>query len=184
MSGPLEAMGDWANSPRQAGVNPLSRIDQPFTLDGTKYGEEEQALSSGTNWYVSPPSGTVYNIMRMNIVAIDLNFNDAIGYGGSTPLPTGIALRLWDEGNDVEVYDFTPIRVTRIHDWALYGGVDSVVRDAALNDAYISRWTFAKGVAPIVIDGSELHVLRLEIPDALDHLVSQVVMVQGWQELK
>ncbi|KKM84421.1 hypothetical protein LCGC14_1299330 [marine sediment metagenome] len=183
MPGDIEALGTWAKDPRQAGINPISRLDHPFTLDGLKYGEEEQALSSGTNWYVRPPSGTSYEIMRMNIVALDTNFNNALHYGGINPLPTGIVLRLWDEGTDTEVYDFTPMRITRIHDWAAYGGVDSVVRDASLADAYMCRWTFAKGVAPILVDGSDLHVLRMEIPDPLDHLLSQVVMVQGWQYL-
>jgi hypothetical protein len=182
----IEALGRWANLPAQAGGDLRARIDQPFTLEGHISGSftDEMSFSSGTNWVIRPQSAEVYLIERLLIRAYDLNFNDSDTYGSAGALATGIAVVLFDETNSEEVYNFTPHRVQSIHDWALYAGVDSVARDASLTDAYLARWTLTKaGAGPCIVDGSEGHVLRVEIPDALDALDSQVIMAQGRKQL-
>lgn len=188
MTGPLEALGSWANAPPQANLSDLrQRIDQPFTLEGHITGTftDEQALASGSlNFFIRPQPNEIYFIARINLRFYDQNINDGDVYGSAGLLATGIALKLWDEGDDVEVYNFTPHRITTIHDWALYAGRDSVVNDVAQTDAYVARWTFTRaGSGMVVVDGSEDHVLRLEIPDDISAIDSQVVMAQGYKKL-
>ena len=181
-----EALGRWANQPEQAGGDPRARIDQPFTLEGHISGSftDEMSFSSGTNWVIRPQPNEIYLITRILVRAYDLNFNNSDVYGSVGLLATGIAVVLYDETDDEVIYNFTPHRIQSIHDWSLYAGVDSVNINAAQTDAYLSRWTFTKaGSGKVKVDGSQGHVLRIEIPDALDALDSQVIMAQGCKEL-
>jgi hypothetical protein len=184
--GAIASLGRWAEQPEQAGDDPRNRIDQPFTLEGHISGSftDEMSFSSGTNWVIRPQPNEMYHITRINVRAYDLAFNDGDAYGSVGALATGIAVVLFDETNNEVVHNFTPHRIQSIHDWSLYAGVDSINRDAALTDAYIARWTFTRaGSGKVRVDGSLGHVLRVEIPDALDALDSQVIMAQGHKQL-
>jgi hypothetical protein len=187
MTGPIEAVGKWARAPAQTARDPRERIDQPFTLEGHITGTftDELALVSGsTNFYVRPQPGETYHIARILVRGYDSSFSDADVYGSAGLLATGIALTLWDEINDVLVYNFTPRRITRIHDWGLYAGTDSTIDDPAQTDTYGARWTFTKANAgTLTIDGSLGHVLRLEVPDPLNAMIGHYVLAQGHKEL-
>jgi hypothetical protein len=185
-------MNQYLNAPPRDSLPPEDRLDKLFTLEGEAGGDSgfyEMATSGSSVVYQvgPPPAGYEWHLRRMNLVAIDNNFNNANNYGGA-PLPTGIALRVLDS-EDAEVYNFMPNRrVQRIHDWTLWAGVDSTTEGSAGADPYMMRWTFARAGNDVILDGDEGHVLIFEIPDDLGSggagLDSHIAQVHGWRVKK
>ena len=161
-------------------------IYQIMSVNGDGTGAISQNVDGSTTpvkFYIQPPSDEKYTLRRMNIHAIDGNWNNASQYGAlGDPLAVGIKIYTEVNGGAL-IKDYTKDRtIQRTHDWALLAGVDSVVSGAAGADPLIVRWTFERGAGKIILDGSKNERLVIEIGDDLEGLVEQLAMVQGFKE--
>lgn len=162
-------------------------IYQLMTVNGDGTGNGSQKVNGSTTpvlFYIQPSPNEKYTLRRMNVEAIDGNFNNAAQYGAlGVPLPNGIKIYVEVNGGAL-IKDYTKdITVKRNHDWALLAGVDSTVIGGAGNDALLARWTFALGGGDIILDGSKNERLVIEIPDDLSGLTDQLAFVQGFRRI-
>lgn len=157
-----------------------SAIYQYLSANGDGTGATSQNVdgsSTPVEFSIDPPEGETYILKRMNVHAINGNFNDATKYGQLT-LATGISIHIEDE-EGVVLKDFTPIKIKRSHDWALLSGIDSVTTGGVVAESFIVRWTFAKGYDDIILNGDTGDKLVLIINDLMTGLTDQLCMVQG-----
>lgn len=152
--------------------------------DGTGNGSQNvDGSSTPVLFYIQPSATEKFTLRRMNIHAIDGNWNNALQYGAlGSALTVGIKIYVEVNGGAI-IKDYTnDITIKRTHDWALLAGVDSVNIGGAVADPLLVRWTFKRGSCDIVLDGSKNERLVIEIGDNLLGLNDQLAMVQGFKE--
>lgn len=157
-------------------------IFQYLSANGDGTGATSQNVdgsSAAVEFSIEPPAGESYILKRMNVEAIDGNFNNANLYGTIT-LANGMSIHIENGAGDVLV-DFTPINIKRTHDWALLAGVDSFVIGGATSDALKVRWTFMRGWDDMHLNGDNGEKLVLTVNDLMTGLDDQLVMVQGYK---
>jgi len=161
-------------------------VYQPLSTDGAGGGTISQNVNGSSTpvlFYIQPGALERYILKRMNLHAIDGNWNNASQYGAlGTALANGIQIYKEINGGAVikDYTEFMPIK--RTHDWALLAGVDSVNVGGAGEDALIVRWTFNLGYSDIELDGSKNERLVLEVPDNLTGLTDQIAFIQGFKK--
>jgi hypothetical protein len=165
-------------------VNPADSIYQALSTNGDGTGTISQNVDGSITpvlFYIQPPSNEKYRLRRMNVHAIDANWNNALQYGAlGAALANGIKIYVRDDSGIIKDYT-RDMTIKRTHDWALLAGVDSVNIGAATADPLLVRWTFARGASDIIIDGSNNERLIVEIPDDLTGLDEQLCEVQGFR---
>ena len=167
-------------------VKPADAIYQILSTNGDETGTISQNVvgSVGTPilFFIQPPVDEKYRLRRMNIHAIDGNWNNALQYGAlGGALTNGIRIYVRDDSGIIKEYTAGK-KITRTHDWALLAGVDSVNIGAATADPLMVRWTFNRGATDIILDGSNNERLVLAIEDDLSGLNDQLAMVQGYRK--
>ena len=166
-------------------VKPEFAVYQPVDLNGDGSGAFSQAVngsSTPVKFFIQPPADEKYTLKRMNIEAIDGNFNNALQYGAlGSALTNGI--RIYVERDETIIREYTEfVKIKRTNDWSLLAGVDSTTIGAAVADPLMVRWTFARGCSDIVLDGSKLERLVVLIQDDLTGLDDQICFLQGCRE--
>jgi len=168
-------------------IKPEFAVYQPLSLSGDGTGGFSQAvlgtLGTPIKFYIQPPETEKYILERMNIHAIDGNWNNALQYGAlGGALTNGI--RIYVERDETIIREYTEfVKIKRTHDWALLAGVDSVNIGGAVADPLLVRWTFGLGCSDIELDGSKLERLVLLIQDDLTGLDDQIALVQGCRKV-
>lgn len=157
-------------------------IYQALDTLGTGLGSISQNIdgsSTPVEFFIQPPVNEKYRLKRMNIHAIDGNWNDAANYGAlGTALPVGI--RVYKKNDSGIIKEYTSnFKIKRSHDWALLAGADSTNIGGSGADPLIIRWTFASGYSDIMLDGSKNERLVILISDNLTGLTDQISVVQG-----
>ena len=168
------------------GIPSQNSVYQIMSTNGDGTGTLSQNVDGSITpvlFYIQPPSGEKYTLRRMNVHAIDGNWNNALQYGALGGALT-VGIKIYTEVNGgALIKDYTnDITIKRTHDWALLAGVDSINIGGAVADPLIVRWTFARGACDIVLDGSKNERLVIEIGDDLEGLDDQLAMVQGFKE--
>lgn len=166
-------------------VKPADAVYQIMSTNGDGTGILSQNVlgTSGSPilFFIQPPSDEKYRLRRMNLHAIDGNWNNASNYGALTnPLPNGIRIYVRDDSGIIKEYT-SDTTIKKTHDWAFLAGVDSVTVGAAGADPLIVRWTFERGASDIILDGSNNERLVIAIEDDLTDITEQVAMVQGYR---
>ncbi len=133
--------------------------------------------SSSVKFYIQPPVTEKYRLKRMNVEAIDGNFNNALDYGTIT-LATGMDIYIENDSGIIKRYT-SEFKIKRSRDWSLLAGVDAIHVGGAGADALTVRWTFAKGCSEIDLDGSNTERLVVEVRDDMEGLEEQLIMIQG-----
>lgn len=129
------------------------------------------------DYTVTPDSTTVYVLKRMNILQVDANFNNALGYGAGAALTNGITITVENASGVIKNYTPEPIKTT--YEWGLLAGVDSSTTGGAGADANLVRWTFARGCGNIELDGSKGEFLKVSFGDAMNFMDLVRIQVQG-----
>ena len=162
-------------------LDPADAIYQALDTLGTGAGSISQNVNGSVTpvkFFIQPPSDEKYTLKRMNLHAIDSNWNNATFYGAIGALPNGI--RCYVEDDSGIIYEYTSnFKIKRSRDWALLAGADAVSIGAAGADPLIVRWTFASGYSNITLDGSKNERFVVEVPDDLTGLDDQIAVVQG-----
>ena len=134
-----------------------------------------------------PGSATVFGVTitanRARIVRILPTIIDGsitiTKFGGISALTNGVLVKAYDK-NGAEVLDFMDGQTIKTNAcWGCLAGVDTVIENAAGDDAFGVRWTIAKGMTP---DGIQLYSgesIRFTIQDNLAALTDFKAMVQG-----
>lgn len=137
--------------------------------------------STSVKFFIQPPVTEEYRLKRMNVQAIDGNFNNANLYGTLT-LANGMDIYVENDSGLIKRYT-NEFKIKRTNDWALLAGVDSVTIGAATSDPLMVRWTFGLGCSDIVLDGSNTERLVVEVRDLMTGLDDQLIMVQGCRKV-
>jgi hypothetical protein len=166
-----------------APINPADAVYQLLSTNGDGTGVTSMNVDGSVTpvkFYIQPPSNKTYILRRMNVQAIDGNFNNASLYGTVT-LTNGMRIYIENDGGIIKEYTdgFT---IKRNHDWALLSGVDAPAIGGAGSDALLIRWTFANGCSYIKLNGSKNERLVLEVTDNMTGLDDQLSQVQGCSE--
>lgn len=164
-------------------IKPADVIYQPLSVNGDGSGNISQNVNGSSTsvlFYIQPPSDEKYILKRLTLHAIDGNWNNAALYGAlGGALSNGILIYVRNDSGIIKEYtEF--VKIKRTHDWSLLAGVDSINIGAATNDPFMVRWTFARGSADIILNGSNNERFVIEIQDNLTGLVDQIVMIQGY----
>lgn len=134
-------------------------------------------------FFIQPPVTEAYSLKRMNVHAIDANWNNALQYGAlGAALTNGIRVYKEDDSGIIKEYTGN-FKIKRTHDWSLLSGVDSVNISSSGRDPLLVRWTFGKGCSNIELDGSNNERLVVEIQDNLTGLDEQICVVQGCRKV-
>ena len=156
-------------------------IYQPLSVNGDGTGNFSQNVDGDptpVKFFIQPPTLEEYTLMRMNVHAIALNFNDALQYANIGALANGI--RIYVENDVAIIKEYTEfVKIKRSHDWALVAGVDAVNIGGSNADPLMIRWTFERGAGNIVLNGKRNERFVVEIPDDLSGMDDQICMVQG-----
>jgi hypothetical protein len=160
-------------------VNPADAVYQLLSTVGDGTGTTSMNVDGTTpvKFFIQPPANEKYTLQRMNVEAIDGNFNNAALYGTVT-LTIGMRIYVENDGGIIKEYTdgFT---IKRNHDWALLSGVDAPAIGGAGSDALLVRWTFKNGCTNITLDGSNNERLVVEVADDMTGLDDQLIQVQG-----
>lgn len=162
-------------------VSPVNTIYQALDTVGDGSGLIAQNVNGSitpVKFLIKPPSTHKYILKRMNVHAIDANFNNALNYGTISTLANGIRVYIENDIGIVKEYT-SNFKIKHTHDWALLAGTDSITEGSAGADPLTVRWTFARGCSDIVLDGSKNERLVVEIQDDLSGLDEQSSVVQG-----
>jgi hypothetical protein len=169
-------------------IKPLPADDaiyQALDTVGDGSGATNQAVngsSTPVKFLIKPPVTEKYILKRLNLHAIDSNWNNAGFYGAIALLANGI--RIYIENDEGIIKEYTSnFKIQRTHDWALLAGADVTTIGNAGADPLVVRWTFASGYSNITLDGSKNERFVMEIPDNLSGLDYQVATVQGGKTL-
>jgi hypothetical protein len=148
--------------------------------DGTgDISQNVDGSSTPVKFFRQPPSDKKYKLKRMNVQAIDGNFNNAAQYGAlGAALTNGIRIYVENDGGIIKEYT-SDFKIKRNHDWSFLAGIDSPVVGGAGEDALLVRWTFERSFSNITLDGSKNERLVVEIQDNLTGLTDQTCVVQG-----
>ena len=160
-------------------VKPENSIYQLLSTVGDGTGTVSMNVNGTTpvKFFIQPGVTEKYRLKRMNIHAIDGNFNNALLYGTLT-LANGMDVYIANDSGIIKRYT-NEFKIKRTHDWALLAGVDSVTIGSAVSDPLIVRWTFGLGASDIILDGSNTERLVVEVKDDMTGLDDQLIMVQG-----
>lgn len=160
--------------------NPVDTVYQLLTEAGDGTGNASMNVdgsSTPVKFFIQPPITDRYILKRMNIEAINSNFNNASLYGTLT-LAVGMRVYVENDGGIIKEYTLG-FNIKRTHDWALLAGVDNITVGSANFDPLTVRWTFANGCSDIELDGSKNERLVVEVPDNMTGLNDQLIQVQG-----
>ena len=149
------------------------------TGDGTgNISQNVNGSITPVKFLIKPPSTHKYIFTRLNVFAIDSNWNNASFYGATAANANGIRIYIENDSGIVKEYTDN-FKIKRARDWALLAGVDAVSIGSAGADPLTVRWTFERGGSDIVIDGSKGERFVMEIPDDLTGLIDQIAVIQG-----
>lgn len=168
-------------------VKPEFTVYQPLDQDGDGTGVISQnvlgTLGTPVKYFIQPPATEKYTLKRMNVHAIDSNWNNATLYGAIVgALANGF--RIYVERDTTIIKEYTEfVKIKRTHDWSFLAGVDNVTSGAAGADAFVVRWTFGLGCSDLELDGSKLERLVIEVRDDLTTLADQIAIVQGCRKV-
>lgn len=168
------------NNGKSVIISPSDSIYQLLSTNGDGTGTVSMNVngsSTSVKFYIQPPLTEKYVLKRMNVEAIDGNFNNALLYGTLT-LANGMDIYIENDSGLIKRYT-DQFKIKRAHDWALLAGVDSVNIGGAVSDPLLVRWTFVRGCSDIILNGSNTERLVVEVPDNMTGLDDQLIMVQG-----
>jgi hypothetical protein len=136
-------------------------------------------VDSQRAYFIAPPSGKIYDIVRMNVAGSDASAWVVGGMLGVAALTNGIIIAVY-RGSTLRK-TITPTPIKGWHDWAMLAGVDmGMIGDVANNKFEAAvRMTFAKSDGPIRLDGGSLDRLIMYTQDDLDGLSGLQAAVQG-----
>lgn len=137
--------------------------------------------STSVKFFIQPPVTEKYTLKRMNIQAIDNNFNNANLYGTLT-LANGMDIYIENDSGIIKRFT-NEFKIKRTHDWALLAGIDTIDIGNAVSDPLLVRWTFEKGCSDFILDGSNTERIVVEIRDLMTGLDDQLIMVQGCRKV-
>ena len=162
-------------------IKATDHIFQALDIVGDGSGATSQKVNGSVTpvkFMIKPPATHKYILKRLNLEAIDGNWNNALFYGASSALANGIRIYIEDDSGIVKEYT-SNFKIKRARDWSLLAGTDAVTVGTAGADPLTVRWTFARGCSDIVLDGSKNERLVMEIQDDLQGLDDQIAVVQG-----
>jgi hypothetical protein len=159
-------------------------VYQLLSINGDGTGSTSMNVDGSTitkKFFIQPPDGEQYILRRLNIQAIDGNFNNATQYGTLT-LANGIRVYVEDDSGIIKEYT-TEFKIKRNHDWALLSGVDATIIGGAGEDALLVRWTLSNGCSYLELNGSKNERLVVEIRDLMTGLTDQLIQAQGCRKV-
>lgn len=177
----MNGLGDGGGPAAKEVIRFQDAIYQPLSVNGDGTGNISQNIDGDptpVNFFIQPPTLEEYTLMRMNVHAIALNFNDALQYANIGALANGIRIYVENDAGIVKEYtEF--VKIKRSHDWVLLAGVDSINIGGSNADPLMVRWTFELGAGNIILNGKRNERFVVEIPDDLSGMDDQICMVQG-----
>lgn len=162
-------------------IKATDQIIQALDETGDGTGNINQNVNGSitpVKFMIKPPVTEKNILKRLNLHAIDLNWNDAKVYGAIGVLPNGIRIYIENDSGIIKEYT-NNFKIKRTHDWALLAGIDTVSIGSAGADPFTVRWTFERSFSDIVIDGAHGERFVMEIPDDLTGLDDQIAVIQG-----
>jgi hypothetical protein len=162
-------------------VSPVNSIYQALDTVGDGTGAISQNVNGSVTpvkFLIKPPITEKYILKRLNIHAIDANWNNATFYGATGALLNGIRAYIEDDSGIIKEYT-SNFKIKRSRDWALLAGTDAVSVGSAGADPLSVRWTFARGCSDITLNGANSERFVMEIPDDLTGLDDQIAVIQG-----
>ena len=147
--------------------------------DGTGTKNAIGDYSSGQNFFIAPPAGSIYTITRMIVQIRDAGVFTADKYGFISELSTGISVLLLDDDDNTLVDLTDGLPVTCNADWGRLCH-DVTHMDWGAGDEFISaRWTFSKFGRPIQLHGDSGQKFAVHLEDDMTGLVDHLFTVQG-----
>lgn len=160
-------------------TNSQHKVSQLMDTTGDGTGTAEMARASAV-YKCKPPTGKEYTLARMNVYIESGQKFRGDGYGSASPLTNGIDITIRDAAGSL--FRYTPQAIKRIGHWHLLAGVDMDYTDATAGNSVASiRWSFYKGSGLTSLNGDRGEFLQVETRDAMDHLVSHLIQIQGVQ---
>ena len=159
----------------------LQHVYRILDLVGDGSGAFDMAVDGSSvvqKFMIKPGPTEVFSLVRMNIAAASLNWNDATLYGTLT-LANG--MRVYMGNDDGVTIDYTAQqRIKAWPQWGLLAGSDVPVEGNAGADPLNVRWTFSRGTGkPIELVGAQGDYLAIDVADNMGGLDYQYAMVQG-----
>ena len=159
-------------------------IYQPLSANGDGTGTISQNVNGSVTpveFSIDAESGKTFVLTRLNVLAIDGNFNSATGYGALSALTNGIKIHVEDSEGTI-LKDFTQYTtIKRSYDWSLLSGVDNTFIGGAGADPLLIRWTFSRGYDNIYLNGDRGEKFVVTISDNLTGLDDQICFIQGYK---
>lgn len=145
---------------------------------GTKNANGNYSVTADI-FYIQPPIGTVYRIERMLVSYEDTAGMIATEYGNtSAALSNGVVIRVQDDsGTITDLTDGSPVKTNAA--WATMCFDADVKTWGSGNEVFVSRWTFARSGAAVVLDGGLNQRLEIVLNDDMTGLISHSFLFQG-----
>lgn len=164
------------------------RVIQGFSVTGTSAPFNMASTSINSVYKISPESDKVYYLERMSLVMIDNGQWDAVKYGASSALTTGITISL--ENANQTIVNLTPLAITNSAHWVQGAASDVIITQFATGSNMMAvRWTFSgeKGGKRLKVDGSKNEEIKMKIGTPLSAsgaaLQQHYVFVHGvWED--
>jgi hypothetical protein len=160
---------------------------RPFSVFAGTSGNDDGydatgAHGSQTDYYITPPSGSVWHISRLIVAVYDTKGLEPEKYtaAGALAQPINIYLSKYNDVGTLEETLLTKEGITQLHQWGHYCH-DVTLQDwtNTTNEAVTVRWTFAKAGAPYVLKPGEKLIVRFTAGSNCSALLAHHFAFQG-----
>lgn len=131
-------------------------------------------------WELRPDSGEIMAVSRIIVYIEDSGTINLTTYGGiAGGVTNGLDIDVvrGSGAGATKLYDVTDINVKTNGDWKQISFDTDV--DGGGNGTVGVRWTFSKGLVPILLYGNENDALRITLNDSFTGLADQQFVCQG-----